>query len=140
MIIYPPAIVWGNNYQAYQFILRNNGVLISYSGVRVDNYIMSERFNIPMWPIIRRRSRTTLNDEDFQNILELATILSENRGHPLSRSSRWDFMLFIGEDVYLYGLEFYKIADELMRLSPLTNHPPFITPELLELLDYYSNN
>lgn len=138
MIIYPPAVAWGNHFKVYHFIVLNNGRFISYSGIRADSNNAMYRFDVLMWPLIRRRSRITLNDEDFQNILELATLLSENRANPLMISSSWQYKLLLGEYAYHSGLELYQIADELMRLSPLTDHHPLITPEFLEILENLS--
>jgi len=134
MIIYPSTLVWGNNYRVYRFVVQNDGTFISYSGISVNHSNLAERFDIFMWPAVRRRSRIRLSNEDFQNISEMAFILSENQAIPLLMTSQWRITLLLDENIHHSGLEFYKIADELIRLSPLMNYDPLITPELLELL------
>jgi len=132
MIIYPPEVVWGNSYRVYRFIVQNDGTLISYSGISVDNSSMVERFDILMWPVVRRRSRIQLSGEDFQNISEMVLILSENRATPLLITSLWQMTLLHDGITYYGGLEFYEIADELLRLSPLADHHPLIHPDFIE--------
>jgi len=134
MIVYPPMTGRGYNYRVYRFIVQNNGTLISYSGISIDNSHMVERFDIIMWPVVRRRSRIRLSDEDFQNISELIFILSENQETPLGILSQWQITLLHDENIYHGGLEFYKIADELLRLSPLTDYAPLIRPDFIEEL------
>jgi len=134
MIIYPSTLAWGNSYRVYRFVVQNDGTFISYSGISIGNSSLVERFDILMWPIVRRRSRITLSDEDFQNISEMASILLENQATPLQIMSQWQMTLSLDENIYHSGLEFYKIVDELIRLSSLTSHDPLITTELLELL------
>jgi len=136
MIIYPPmAAFFGGGYRVYRFVVLNNGTLISYSGIRVDDSRMIERFDTIMWPVVRRRSRTRLSDEDFQNISEMIFILSEGQAIPLGTRSQWRMMLLHDENIYRGGfLEFHKIADELLRLSPLANHHPLLHPDFIEEL------
>jgi len=134
MIIHPSTDAWGGNARVYRLVVQNNGTLISYSGISIDNRNLIERFNILMWPVVRRRSRVRLSNEDFQNISEMVFILSENQAIPLRTMSQWRMILLHDENIYRSGLEFYIIVDELLRLSPLTNHHPLIHPDFLEEL------
>jgi len=135
MIIYPPVLGWGNTYPVYRLVVQNDGTFISYTGIRVDSTWWKERTDWIMWPIVRRRSRITLSEKDFQNISEMAAILSSGQATFLVMHSLQEMTLLHDGNIYLSGLEFYKIADELTRLSPLTSHSPTVTPQLLEIMD-----
>ena len=125
-------LVWGNNYRAYRFVVLNNGRLVSYSGLTISPPFWQDRFT--MWPIVRKRSRITLNDEDFQNISEMALRISKDYAMPLRIMSMWQMELLLDGNwnIYRGGLEFYQIADELLRLSPLTSERFWIDPYVIE--------
>jgi len=128
-------LVWGNNYRAYRFVVLNNGRLISYSGLTIFPPFWQERF--AMWPIVRRRSRITLSDEDFQNISEMALRISEDYTMPLRVVNIWQMELLLDGNwnIYRGGTEFYQIADELLRLSPLTDERFWIGSCFIETFD-----
>jgi len=129
MIIFPEGSC-GDNALVYRFIVQNDGTLITYTGIG-RNHCNVARSDIIMWPIIRRRARITLSDEDFQNISEMVSILSENQEILLAVMGQWQITLLIDGNIYDSGLELYKIADELVRLSPLMNYGPLIPPSFL---------
>jgi len=119
MIIHPPTLARDNSRRVYRFIVKDDGTFISYSGISIDHRL-AEQTNMLMWPVARRRSSITLADDDFQNISEMASILSSNQATFLAMHSQWEITLLHNGNIHHSGLEFYKIAGELMRLSPLT--------------------
>jgi len=132
MIIFPEGAC-GDNAPVYRFIVQNNGVFITYTGISI-NHCNVARPDIIMWPIIRSRSRITLSNEDLQIISEMTSMLSENQTIPLLMMGQWQITILIDENIHHSGLELYKIADELIRLSPLMKYDPLIPPNLLEEL------
>jgi len=135
MRIDAPRLVWGNNHRTYRFVVLNSGTLISYSGIRIDSPTIHERFDLTMWPIVRRRSRISLNDEDFQNISRMASIIADGNVGQLRIMSMWQMELLLDGNIYRGGTEIYLIADELLRLSPLTNERFYIDSRFLEEFD-----
>jgi len=131
MIIFPEGGC-GDNAPVYRFIVQNNGRFISYTGISF-NHCNVARSDIIMWPIIRRRSRITLSDEDFKNISRMvSSVLSEFYGEERMRTnSMWQATLLHGGNMYSNsGLEFHRLTDEIIRLSPLMTryHDPRISP------------
>jgi len=132
VIIFPEGVS-GGGAPVYRFIVQNTGTFITYTGIS-RNHCDEAKSNIIMWPVIRRRARVTLSDDDFQDISERVTLVSETSNTTMTVFGLWQITLLYDGSVYHGGLELHKLADELVRLSPLISHQnyPRIPPDFLD--------
>ena len=118
MVIFPWG--WhGEDAPVHRFIVQNDGTFITYTGISIHGNVA--RSSMIMWPFPRNRARIVLNDEEFQNILDMVSEASE--GYYTSQ------MVFFGggrfallHDGNIYDsniLEIRILYNELSRLSPI---------------------
>jgi len=118
MIIFPEGPAWIGS-PVYRFVVQNDGTFISYTGICIHTNAANP--NTIMLPFVRRRARITLSDEDFHGISEMVSLASET--YATAQSSvfgLWQVTILHDGNVYERQIiELHKVADELVRLSPL---------------------
>jgi len=118
IIIFP-----GGGGSAYRFIIRNDRTLISHFGNTWEQRGMITRGNIIRF--VRQRSRTTLSEEDFHTIVEMADFVTENYccgdGHVFST---WNPYLIYNDLTFgnfnVSGT-LHNLSLKVYSLSPLSN-------------------
>jgi len=118
VIIFPEGGVSVGS-QVYRFIVQNDGTFISYTGIAIHTNI--RRPSNIMLPLIRRRMRTNISDEDLRNITKMIKYASKN--YEASQSwvfGLWEITVLYNGNVYeCRTMEIDKIINELIRLSPM---------------------
>jgi len=131
-------IVWAESphvktARMYRFVITNDGALISYHGhsltiVRLERigrgyHARHEPRYTPAW-LMRQRRRTSLSEEEFLHISDLAnrSLLGDpTRGSLVGREH---IMLMHNGNIYVYGsarcIALLELMDTVIRLSPLT--------------------
>jgi len=103
----------------YRFIIQNDGTFINYTGIAIHTNVA--RPNTIMLPLIRRRMRINISDEDLRNIIQLIEYASKN--YEASQSwvfGLWEIAVLYNGNVYeRHIIEIDKIINELIRLSPM---------------------
>jgi len=101
----------GNNTQVYRFVLRDNGILVSYRGISPNHYDVTSG-RIIRW--VQERSVIALSEEDFKSISEQVRFSVESDW--TFRSEWLPILLYDGHDYWGVGSD---LINEFIRLSPL---------------------
>ena len=122
MIIFPGA-GRGHGARAYRFIVKDDGTFITYFAINHHERLQFTNENI--MESIEERAEIALSDEDFQGITELLSVVEEIHGQGAFVWANTYIALLYNGNIYgtpnILTWEVMDVANEIQRLSPLTN-------------------
>ena len=114
----------GRGSRAYYFVINSNGTFTSYNGRSRINSCDNIRSGNPLIPILRRRERITLSEEEYQYIFELVDTITSGRAKGEISIQTRAILIHNGNiygRVYMTGT-LKDLLSTINRLTPLTIH------------------
>ena len=112
------------NVPIYDFIVKNDGTLISYYGLSRSRHDHSRTHNFIR--SVQEREKITLSEEEFRHVSELLNAVVENYHREFEDTmaiSHEIITLFYDGNTYggmgVRSMRFQRLVDEIFRLAPL---------------------